>query len=118
MIGTLADIASVCHAATRALAETFGDFTHKPWNEAESWVRTSAMAGVEFLRDNPNLSPEDQHKMWCEFRLREGWRWGPVKSVKDKTHPSLVPFETLPIEERAKDVVFQLVARSMLWPEV
>ena len=37
---------------------------------------------------------------------REGWTYGETKDAKKKTHPNLVPFYQLPIQERMKDIMF------------
>jgi voltage-gated potassium channel Kch len=44
-----------------------------------------------------------EHDRWCEDLTREGWRWGRVKDLERKLHPSLVPWSELSEEERDKD---------------
>lgn len=43
------------------------------------------------------------HEVWASSRIAQGWTWGPVRSDAFKTHPSLVPYEELPEEEKQYD---------------
>ena len=43
------------------------------------------------------------HEVWASTRIAQGWTWGPVRSDAFKTHPSLVPYEELPEEEKQYD---------------
>ncbi|HTP52223.1 MAG TPA: RyR domain-containing protein [Anaeromyxobacteraceae bacterium] len=43
------------------------------------------------------------HEVWARGRLAEGWRLGPRRDEERKLHPSLVPYEELPEEEKAYD---------------
>lgn len=43
------------------------------------------------------------HEVWASSRIAQGWTWGPVRSDTFKTHPSLVPYEELPEEEKQYD---------------
>ncbi len=108
------DIASVCHQANKAICEAFGDHSQVEWDKAERWQRDSAIRGVEFAYDNPDAPPSAQHDAWLQDKAADGWVYGPVKDAAAKTHPCMVPYEQLPPEQRAKDYVFQAVAKSMI----
>lgn len=43
------------------------------------------------------------HEVWAQTRMRQGWRYGPERDDAKKTHPCLVPYETLPDEEKLYD---------------
>lgn len=43
------------------------------------------------------------HEVWAQSRVEQGWTWGPVRSDVFKTHPSLVPYDELPEEEKQYD---------------
>ncbi|MBE6315838.1 MAG: Ryanodine receptor Ryr [Bacteroidales bacterium] len=43
------------------------------------------------------------HEVWAQSRVEQGWTWGPVRSDAFKTHPSLVPYDELPEEEKQYD---------------
>lgn len=111
---TIRDIAMVAHNANRALCEAHGDFSQQLWHSAPEWQRDSAVRGIRFLIEHPDAGPGAQHEAWCIDKLNEGWRWGPIKDANLKTHPCLVSYDELPVEQRAKDHVFQAVVASLL----
>ena len=43
------------------------------------------------------------HDVWAQGRIAEGWTYGEQRADKLKTHPCLVPYETLPDAEREYD---------------
>lgn len=45
------------------------------------------------------------HNSWMAARIAEGWVYGPVKSVENKTSPNLVAWSDQPFEQRAKDLL-------------
>ncbi|MBM4275973.1 MAG: RyR domain protein [Deltaproteobacteria bacterium] len=44
-----------------------------------------------------------EHDRWMAEKRAAGWTYGPVKDAGKKTHPSLLPWEELPEEEKDKD---------------
>jgi len=108
------DIAKVCHEANRAYCEGLGDTSQPKWEDAPEWQRSSAVLGVEFRRDNPDSPPSASHDSWLRQKLSDGWGYGSVKDAEKKEHPCLVPFERLPIEQQAKDRLFQSICDSLL----
>jgi hypothetical protein len=106
-------IAQVAHETNRAYCAAIGDNSQKPWDEAEQWQRDSATAGVKHALSNPGVTPESQHQAWCDHKLAEGWQYGPVKDAEAKTHPCLVPYEQLPVEQQRKDALFRGVVLAM-----
>jgi hypothetical protein len=67
-------IAQVCHEANRAYCAAIGDFSQKPWEEAEQWQRESALKGVEFAINNPTAKPSCQHDSWLADKVNSGWQ--------------------------------------------
>lgn len=110
---TVGDIASVCHEVNAALCRSFGDDSQKPWGEAEEWQRQSAIKGVCFRLENTDAPKSAQHDAWMADKLADGWVYGQVKDSAAKTHPCLVPFADLPVEQKAKDYVFCAVVDSL-----
>lgn len=113
MSDTIDAIAAVCHEANRAYCDTLGDFSHAPWALAPEHAKVSARRGVAALIVDATLTPERQHALWMADKIRDGWTYGPVKDVEQKTHPSLRPYNELTIEERRKDALFQGVVRAL-----
>jgi len=109
----LAKIAMVCHEANKAYCDSIGDPSQKHWNEAAKWQRESAVKGVAFRISNPAGKPDAQHKSWYDDKVANGWAYGPVKDEVKKTHPSLLPYDELPLKERKKDALFQAIVDAL-----
>ena len=107
-------IARICHAVNKAWCEETGDFSQKDWDDAEEWQRESAIAGVRFVVANPDAGDAAQHENWMKHKLAEGWVYGPVKDAEAKTHPCLVPFSELPLEQQFKDKLFRTVVLAAM----
>lgn len=106
-------IAKVCHDANRSYCETVGDRTQLSWEAAPEWQKSSAIDGVKFHLLNPNSKPSDSHDNWSKLKVEDGWVYGEKKDPQAKTHPCLVSFEKLPIEQQKKDHLFLGVVRAL-----
>lgn len=102
-------IARLCHQVNRAYCHALGDDSQFPWELAPDWQKDSAIAGVKFALDNPDVGPEHQHEAWMQDKINDGWVFGPVKDADKKEHPCLVPYEQLPTEQKAKDAIFRAI---------
>ena len=112
-MGTL-DIAEVCHEVNRAYCQALGDNSQLPWKDAPTWQKESAIDGVRAIKANPGLPPSASHEGWLKEKEQTGWKYGLVKNPDKKEHPCFVPYEQLPIEQKAKDYIFSAVVRSLL----
>lgn len=110
---TKEDIARVCHEVNRAYCQAIGDNSQQVWDDAPQWQKESAIDGVEKLTANPNLGPEFSHESWMAEKVAKGWKWGPEKNGNEKEHPCIVPFDELPIEQKAKDYIFRAIVLAM-----
>lgn len=106
-------IAKVCHEANRAYCQTLGDESQAEWNLAPSWQRKSAMNGVWFHLENPNATPSASHDKWRTEKVGAGWKHGKVKDEGAKTHPCIVDFDQLPIQQQRKDVLFAAIVGAL-----
>lgn len=107
------EIAKVAHEINRAYCRALGDYTQPVWELAPDWQRNSAIAGVEFCLANPEAGPQISHINWVNQKLKDGWKWGPVKDPEKKEHPCIAPYEDLPIEQRAKDYLFRATVNCL-----
>lgn len=100
---TVEQIAKVLHQANKAVCEIHGDFSQVDWEQAEQWQRDAAIAGVQNVLNNPNLTSKEMHALWSAQKKAAGWVYGPVKDGQKKTHPCLIPYEELPQAEADKN---------------
>ncbi|HZU84209.1 MAG TPA: RyR domain-containing protein [Polyangiaceae bacterium] len=98
------------HETIRAYQEAVGEDPAPAWPDA-GWMQESTREAVEFALGDP--TPGAQHEVWAAAKRRDGWRYGPKKDPKEKTHPSLVPFEQLSESERRKDALLIAVVRAL-----
>jgi hypothetical protein len=74
---------------------------------------SAAGYGVRKARGKPvsrQFSPEEveimaelEHGRWNVERLLDGWKWGPIKDVANKTSPYIIPWSGLPEEMKEYD---------------
>lgn len=103
--------ARAAHEANRAYCLALGDHSQPVWDEAPEWQKSSARNGVAgALAGN---TPEQSHESWCREKLAAGWAWGPVKDPEKKEHPCMLPYNDLPLAQRAKDDIFVSVVRAV-----
>lgn len=107
-------IAAVAHEANRAYCITLGDLSQPSWTDAPEWQAKSARAGVRFHEANPDAGDSASHESWMREKYADGWTWGPVKDAEKRTHPCLVPFDELPVEQQRKDALFRAVVHALL----
>ena len=106
-------IAKVTHDINKAYCEALGDMSQKGWDFAPEWQKESAARGVEFHIANPSAPPSASHDSWMKQKLDDGWVYGQEKNEVLKTHPCIVPYEQLPIEQQAKDYLFRQTVHSL-----
>lgn len=106
-------IARTCHEVNRGLCEAQGDDSQKRWEDAPEWQKDSAVDGVHSVRAGYD-TPSESHYSWMLEKKREGWKYGIVKDEDAKTHPCLVSFGDLPVEQQLKDHLFVTVAKVLL----
>lgn len=108
---TIELIARICHNVNKAYCEGQNDFSQVPWDEAPEWQKESAIDGVIHHLNN-DLTPEESHEAWLEYKLSEGWVYGKEKDAEAKTHPCMMRYSELPKYQRTKDTLFKAVVDS------
>ena len=104
-------IAKICHEANRAYCETIGDMSQPSWENAPDWQKNSALLGVD-LHMSGDHKPEASHLSWMNQKILDGWVYGTEKNAEVKTHPCIVPFNELPIEQQRKDFLFRAIVHA------
>jgi hypothetical protein len=112
------DIARVCHEANKVYCESIGDMSQPHWEDAPAWQKESAIAGVKAFVDSPNKNNdkiyEESHNGWLEMKLRDGWTYGEIKDPSKKVHPDMLPYKSLPPEQKFKDRIFTSICRALI----
>ena len=106
-------IARICHNVNKAYCESLGDNSQLSWDEISIDIKGSAVIGVRKVLENPSITPEDIHKEWMDYKIKEGWIYGINKDNVKKTHPCLMPYNELPIEQKAKGFIFIAIIRQL-----
>ena len=71
-------------------------------------LRQDAPAGAAPIRIDPTdprveLLARREHERWVARKIKTRWRYGDPRDDDKKLHPSIVPWEKLPEDERVKD---------------
>lgn len=98
------DIAHVIHEANRAVQMINDEEVSPPWEDAPAWMQQSTFEGV--IAAQEGMTPAQLHENWMVTRTADGWIYGEVKDSDAKTHPCLVPYDELPLNQRIKDHLF------------
>lgn len=106
-------ISQVVHEALRAYVKTIDQPALPTWSRAPKWMREATKASVIFVLENTKSGPGAQHDQWCETKKASGWTYGKKKDGRRKTHPMLVPFAELALEEQAKDNLVNAIVRAL-----
>ena len=105
-------LAELCHEVNRAYCYAIGDSSQPAWKDAPDWQKLSAEKGVT-ANLMSGLTAEQNHSLWLEEKRRTGWTFGDVKDEVAKTHPCMVPYAELPVEQKVKDHLFRAVVRTV-----
>lgn len=108
---TIEAIASVIHEANRQLRIMLGESPGPHWKEADPQLRETSVNGVE--KALKGATPEELHEEWVRIKLSQGWTLGPMKDVKRKLHPCLIPYAELPPEQQLKDHLFHAMVEVL-----
>ena len=106
-------IARVAHEVNRAYCQAIGDNSQPTWEDAPEWQRSSAANGVQFHAANPKAGPDHSHNEWLREKTAAGWKFGTVKDAEKKEHPCFVPYDALPVEQKAKDFIFRAIVHAL-----
>jgi hypothetical protein len=63
-------------------------------------------SNLKFGEDEVESMARMEHGLWYQVMVADGWRYGQVRSKKDKTNPDIKPWEGLPEDETKKNKEF------------
>jgi len=115
-------LARIVHEANRAYCLEIEQYDQTPWEVTPKIIQHSAIQGIKALAANPELTPEQMHENWMDYKLDEGWGYGETKDIEAKTHPCLMQYDNLPEFEKVKDLLFHSIVHAFLdeleWDEM
>lgn len=106
-------IAKLTHEINAIYCDVIGEESQS-WADAPECIRVSVVIGVNTLIHNPELTPEQMHENWFNYKQAEGWKYGPVKDVDKKEHPCMVSYSELPKAQRVKDLLFTTIVKALI----
>lgn len=106
-------IAKACHEINKIYCEMLEDYSQPSWEEAPDWQKQSAINGVVYHLNNPNVTSEEMHDNWMKEKVESGWIYGEVKDAEKKTHPCLLPYKVLPKSQQKKDLIFSTIVKLL-----
>lgn len=115
---TLELTARAAHEINRAYCRSLGGSSQPLWEDAPKWQKESKYAGVMAVWRDNHITPQQLHKSWMRHKAKDGWDYGEEKDVVAKTHPCMVPYDELAIDQRAKDYLFGITVRALLGIEL
>ena len=117
-MNSITEIAGIAHEANRAYCESLGDFSQDHWSGAAQWQRDSVINGVRAIKDGEITAAGESHANWLKYKEEEGWVYGTKKNTNIKvgvlTHPYMLPFDQLSLEQQMKDHLFFAIVTTLL----
>jgi len=74
-----------------------------PQNYVPKPVDTSLVALPEGVAELTEQLAKNNHEVWSQTRMAQGWTYGPNRDDAKKQHPCLVPYVELPETEKKYD---------------
>jgi len=93
--------AKAAHCAVQAINEAFGLYKLPQWMLCNDWYKASFTRNVEAYLYHA-YPVRKVHAHWVRRMESQGWVVGETRCREQKTHPMLVSFNDLPIEEKLK----------------
>lgn len=103
--------AKAAHNAVRLYRTMIGE-DDAAWVDLPPWQQESILFATRSIVETPGITPSRLHALWRAHRELDGWTLGPF-SYREKTHPNMLPYESLPVAQRLKDDLFLGVVRLM-----
>lgn len=109
---TIENIAMATYYANQAYRLSIGQKPGPPWSLVSINKKTGIKSGV--VKSLSGLSPEQMHENWMVDKAKAGWTYGPIEDEREKIHPCMKPWHSLPKADQAKDELFIRVVRAMV----
>jgi RyR domain len=105
--------AMMIHESIRALQRLVHDPKPAPaWADAPEDMREASRTAAR--EGGTGQTPEGSHATWMKGKKLAGWVRGDEKDAERRTHPAMVPFNELPRDQWARDLVVVAVADALV----
>lgn len=106
-------VAEIVHNALAAYDAALQTASPPRWADAPKWMKQSALEAVERFRRDASDGPEREHQSWMAAKIADGWKYGPGKDAKRKTHPMLLDYAQLPESVRTRDRLLVAIVQTL-----
>ena len=107
-------IAEVAHQINNAYRCAIGETSRPPYHQMSDAERARIEAGVmQHLMNEHGIPPQAAHNLWMTYKLKDGWKYGEKYDLETKTHPCILPYESLPVDQRVKDYLFAGIVQAL-----
>ena len=109
---TVIEIAKIARNIDRMYCASINDTIPEMWERCTESEKDKTLRGISYHLQN-DLSPEDSHMNWVKQKIAEGWCYDMNYDPVLKLSPHLIPYNQLPVEQRAKDHIFRALVRGL-----
>ena len=99
-------IAKTAHSVHLAYCNEMGLKTQPKWNDLELEHQNTILDSVERILSGEIKTKEDSHNNFVKFKKSNGWLFGEIYSLINKTNPRLVDYKNLSLENKVKESLF------------
>ena len=107
----ITQIAKSAHNVVKAFTESLGASTQPSFDELDDISKDSIVDAVEVLQEARRTYAGSVHDAWVNKMIDAGWVYGKTYDAKNKTHPDMIDYRSLPPLQRAKDKLFVAVVK-------
>lgn len=100
------NVCKLCHDKNNALMIANGETPRGDWESLDQADKDLTYKSVKRIIDDPTITAKEIHDEWVTNKELDGWVYGPVKDVDNKTHPLMIPFDDMSDIDKEKDQSF------------
>lgn len=106
--------AKITNAVNNALRMHFNEPANPNWEELDEESKHRALVGIAKAAENPDMTPQECHKLWIESMAADGYRYGEEIDYVRKEHPAMVPYVQLPEPQKLKTQLFLAIVHTVI----
>ena len=100
-------LSKLCYETIRGYGKSIGEEYLLNWEEAPDSIKEFTVYKVLENLSNDDISVEKTHQSWCDFMIKEGWKFGQILDYDKKEHPNLVDYDDLKTNQKSKYHIFR-----------